>query len=357
MRDYRFNIGEEINGLKIIDKIRIGKKKAYTVQSLTYKRAKPYNVTKYSLKEGKGDGYVKGDRVCEENSLWSLKNLRKYIVDEEKAKNIRRGSNKKVLLKCDKCNYTKKMSAYDLCRYEFNCKNCSRNISYPERFFMSYLETKDIEYQMQVKLKDINRRIDFYIPSLDIYVETHGVIHYKEQYNSSWKNSHERTLKSDKEKRKWCEENNKLLIELDCRESTFEYIKESINNSEVLPSIYKDETDKIKESIIKNSNNRYKEIIELYKKGLSYIDVSKKIGLVETEVYNILKRANVKMRKINDTRKIKVRCLETGVEYESCTVAAKGLRTNAGSISKCCKGIQKSAGKDKDGNPLHWEYV
>ena len=79
MRDYRFNIGEEINGLKIIDKIRIGKKKAYTVQSLTYKRAKPYNVTEYSLKEGKGDGYVKGDRVCEENSLWSLKNLRKRL--------------------------------------------------------------------------------------------------------------------------------------------------------------------------------------------------------------------------------------------------------------------------------------
>ena len=262
MKDYRFNIGEEINGLKIIAKTRIGKKKGYTVQSLTYKNAEPYNVTEYSLKEGKGDGYVKGDRVCEENSLWSLKNLRKYIVNKERAKSIRKGSNEKVLLKCDKCEYTKRMVAYDLYRYGFNCKNCSNNLSYPEKFFMSYLEAKDIEYQTQVKLKGTNRRIDFYIPLLDVYVETHGIVHYKEQYNSSWKNSYERTKKSDQEKRKWCEENNKMLIELDCRKSTFEYIKENINSSGVLPKIHENEINKIEENIIKNSSNRSKEIIE-----------------------------------------------------------------------------------------------
>lgn len=53
----------------------------------------------------------------------------------------------------------------------------------------------------------------------------------------------------------------------------------------------------------------------------------------------------------------KVRCLNTGIVYESVRMAALDNSTNHTSISQCCKGKAKYAGKLPDGTKLHWEYV
>lgn len=352
-----YKVGDIVNGLEIKKQIRITKQnektiKGYEVQSLTYPNAKVYEVSEYNLKSGKGDAYVNGSRVCEENSLWSIEDIRKYLVDIDEAKSISVGSSsKKVDMICDICKTKKQMIASDVKRYGFSCPLCSTNTSYPERFFQAYLKAKDLQYDYQVKFDNSRRKIDFYIPSLDVYVEVHGIIHYKEQYGSSWTNSHDRTLKSDNIKREWCKRNNKILIEVDCRESTFNYISNSINNISILPDIFENEISKIENIIKRNKNYDTKTIIELYESGLSYHSVAEKMGLGPIIIYNILKKSNVKMRNINDTRKKKVRCIETGVIYESGREASRILGINQGNLGRVCREGRGTVGG------FHWEYV
>ena len=55
--------------------------------------------------------------------------------------------------------------------------------------------------------------------------------------------------------------------------------------------------------------------------------------------------------------KTKVRCINTGLIYNSGKEASAALGVDNGSLNKCLNGKRKSAGKDIDGNPLKWEYV
>lgn len=50
------------------------------------------------------------------------------------------------------------------------------------------------------------------------------------------------------------------------------------------------------------------------------------------------------------TRK-RVRCIETGIIYESLTEASSKTGISQGSISECCNGKRKTAGG------FHWEYI
>lgn len=55
--------------------------------------------------------------------------------------------------------------------------------------------------------------------------------------------------------------------------------------------------------------------------------------------------------------KTKIRCINTGVIYDSTKQASTITGVDGGSISKCLNGKRKSAGKDENGNPLIWEFV
>lgn len=46
-----------------------------------------------------------------------------------------------------------------------------------------------------------------------------------------------------------------------------------------------------------------------------------------------------------------VRCIDTGKVYPSSVAASKATKLHQGSVSKCCSGIQKTAGG------MRWEYV
>lgn len=291
-KEYLYSIGDEINGLRIVKQIRHGKRqlKGYLVESIYYPDAPKYDVYEYSLKAGKGDAYLAGLRIFEGNSLWSKKEFRKYIIDIEQAKTIPPTYEKPILLQCPDCKEKKSMTPHNL-RYGFSCKACSKGTSYPELLFMSYLENKGLKYDYQVKFDNSRRRIDFYIYGLDIYVETHGIAHYEP--TQSW---YERTKNSDNIKRAWCKENNKVLIELDCRESDFNFIKNSINSNDKFPQITeKDEKDILK---IMSKNKRYptKEICDLYRSGYTTRQISTKFQVSFQTINRILKKNNVEIR-------------------------------------------------------------
>lgn len=53
----------------------------------------------------------------------------------------------------------------------------------------------------------------------------------------------------------------------------------------------------------------------------------------------------------------KTLCITTGEIFDTASKAAKKYNIQKWQISDCCKGSRKSAGIDKDGNVLKWEYI
>src|SRR5699024_91461 len=253
MSVYNYQVGEIVNNsLKIVKQIRIPNSKKYTqigyeVQSTTYIEAPTYIVTEDSINQGKKDGYLTGHRIFEGNSIYSIESLRPYIVDKEEAKTVSKSSNRnKIKVRCDNCNREKLMTPNKLTDRGFSCNFCSSNISYPELFMMAYLEVKGIKYEYQKVFKDLpNRRFDFYLPESNTVIETHGEQHYKKyNKNSSWSNSYGKTIKSDKLKKEYCNSKCITYTEIDCRESSFSYIFDSINLSNLESIVREEEIEK-----------------------------------------------------------------------------------------------------------------
>lgn len=60
---------------------------------------------------------------------------------------------------------------------------------------------------------------------------------------------------------------------------------------------------------------------------------------------------------MNKATSKKVKCLNTGEVFNSASEAARTVGISPSLIMRCCRGKGKSAGKDKNLNPLKWEYL
>lgn len=352
--EYLYKVGEIVNDtLIIIEQIRYEKdnnRKAYIVKSLIYPEAETYIATESNLKRGDKCKYKQGKAVCKGNSLYDLEYIRKYIIDIDDAKKITQNSRKKCKFKCPNCGFEKLMPVANLTNQGFKCNICSNKLSYPERFITAYLELKNIKYKYQHKEKSLQNRIfDFYLYELDIYLECHGIQHYDK--NNIWYNH---SVLQDMDKRRWGKENNKQLVELDCRFSEFDYIKNKVNES-ILPKIGNSDIKRIVEKIKNNETDNVKEVIELYKTCKSSYVVSEKLKINHKKVLMILKQNNVPIF----SRIKKVKCLNTNHIFKSSQEAAEwcGVK-NKDSIASCARGNSKYSGKHPvTGERLYWEYV
>ena len=358
--NYAYDIGDVINNeLIVVSQTRdLSGHRAYELKSIIHPKAPYQIVDEFRLRKGQGCSYASGKRIYEGNSLYSIKHIRPYLVDTEQAKEISPHHRESVLFKCPECNRKKLMKSGDLIRYGITCPTCSKGTSYPELFFMSYLEAKNIEYEYQVKFDNLEGRIfDFSITidNKDYLVECNGLAHYDKQANSGvW--DYEYTKQSDRDKEKYCNDNNINLIWLDCRKSDFSFIKQTIKNNNVLPDINNKDIGNMLKIIEKNRRYPVAEIIELYtKKGLSTIQIGEKFKLSHATIGNILKRNNVKTR-VNLKR---VRCVNTGEEFESTVKASEWCGLKYGTtIGYVCNGGRNYAGKHPiTGEKLTWEYV
>lgn len=286
-------------------------------------------------------------------SLWDVESLRPYVNKEEAMKETK-GSHKKISVLCPDCLFEKKIRIANLVKNGMSC-SCTKGISYPELFFTAYLETKNIKYQTQVKFDDSLRRIDFYIPSLDVYVETHGEQHYNKK--SQWySNSNE----SDEIKRKWAKDNGYTLIELDCRESTFEYIRSSIDDCEYLESITNNEIFEITTYMQNNERYDIKDIVKLYKiEEMTANQIGEMYGVSYVTILNILKKNNVRLKNNGKAKRI-VRLIETNQIFMSLVEAHKQTGVACGNLSKCINPNHSAMSvgiHPITGDALHWERV
>lgn len=147
-------------------------------------------------------------------------------------------SAKVIEMKCPHCGKLKKTAISDVYRNKGMFCQCSDKVSYPEKSMINLLDILNIDYVYQCTNTSLDwvgtYRYDFYIPSLNIIIETHGGQHYKELSEQSKWSSLETIQKRDLHKKNLAINNDiKHYIELDCSESKIEKFKESIMNSDL----------------------------------------------------------------------------------------------------------------------------
>lgn len=202
------------------------------------------------------------------------------------------------------CPYCNKISNKDISIHSINISRgfqctCSDKISYPEKFFINFLDQLKIDYVYQATKNSLNwdtkdKRYDFYIGSKKCIIETHGKQHY-EEINGIFKGKFKKIVANDKLKYELAKKNGiKDYVVIDCRESGKDWIKNSIMNS-ILPAVL----NFIEEDIDWNecgkaaSGNYCKEVCNYYNEhDVSIDDLVQKFRIDRSTIYHYLKIGN-----------------------------------------------------------------
>lgn len=203
-----------------------------------------------------------------------------------------------------KCKYCGKVSSRtyrltDIYQDGYSCEYCSDGISIPEKFMSNVLKQLEIKFTTQKQFKwsyvldkNIKRKkiYDFYIPSLNMIIETHGLQHYEESNKKNSKSKF-RTLEEEQENDRIKKEsalNNGInhYITIDCRESTLEWLKENVIKES---SPYFDLT-KVDFDIvwIDSQGSICKKVWELWNEGYSIKRISEEVNVNRVTVERYL---------------------------------------------------------------------
>jgi len=293
--------------------------------------------------------------------------LIKYLVNKEDANKHSFGSNPKIPMKCPDCGYDKNLNFSTLVVHGFACPRCSDGVSYPEKFFLSFLEQLHLNFKSQLSKITFKwcggYRYDFYIEKLDkIVIEIQGIQHY-EEITGNWKVSLAEVQENDFDK-EWLARTNNInnYIIIDCRKSELEWIKNSIMRSRlpILLNFKEKDIDWLKcheagcSSLVKISCNLWNSGI---KRTVEIADIIK----VHTSTVSRYLKQGVELGWCDyDTKEVmqtKVVCLTTNEIFNSITDATSKYNIRNSDISSCCLGIQKSAGKHPEtGEKMVWMY-
>lgn len=161
--------------------------------------------------------------------------LIKYFAEIDDAYKYSYGSEHKVKVKCPNCGYIKSMRIVDISRNRFSCPKCGDGKSYPEKFMFNIMDQLGIKFKTEYSPTWIKpKRYDFYIPSLNCIIETHGEQHYTKGFESLGGRTLMEEQRNDKYKKETALNNGiKHYIIIDCRKSELKWIKNSILKSEL----------------------------------------------------------------------------------------------------------------------------
>ncbi|NGU31161.1 hypothetical protein G6Z34_13810 [Clostridium perfringens] len=229
------------------------------------------------------------------NTIWDTD---RWMVDlgvfEEDAKRYSKCSNKKITVKCPDCGREKKTKPYVIYDNKSIFCSCGDGKSYPEKFIFNLLEQLDLEFETEYKSRWSNdKRYDFYMKNKSCIIEAHGGQHYDKGFKSIGGRTFKEEQANDKFKRDIALKNGiKHYVELDCRNSNLEWIKNSILNSELndLFDLSKVNWNKCVEFANKNI---VKEVCDYWnnrKDGETTADVGQVFKISRTSVINYLKK-------------------------------------------------------------------
>ncbi len=250
---WRYSVGEIIKDEKrditilkrVLSKKKFEDGREHNIKKYIYKCNKCGYINDNAVLESNLYNHKHGCPSCANNTLIIGKNdiattspwMLKYLVNKADAHTHTSQTNKKINVKCPYCGRTKAISPSDLFKRKGIGCICEDGHSYPEKFFYNLLEQLNIDFIWQFSNKNRgwcrNYKYDFYIPSIDCIVETHGAQHYiggfgnKEQKKENLKKEQQ----NDFEKYDNAIKNVQNYVVINCSISNATYITENILHS------------------------------------------------------------------------------------------------------------------------------
>lgn len=341
-----------------------------------------YNIICNNFLKGKRCTYCGNRKTHYFDSLGFLyHDIAKMIVEDERngltwedTYSIAPKSNKSFYFKCSNCGVekNKKLTINQITYYDLSCEFCSDGISIPEKFISNMLKQLNIDFITQYKFSwSSNRRYDFYIPSLNMIIETHGAQHYKD---INWKTrSLEDEQINDKYKRKLALDNGvEKYIIINCSKSTFEWLKE--NSIKEFKHIFNLNNIKWQEIWQDCQKSKCVQAWDLWNKGTDVFEISQVLNVSIPTIQRYLKEGNKTQNVTYGGEKYRIEqckkknsgknaynsksiiCLTTKRIFYTITEASKYFKISDSIIIRCCKGKSKSAGK-YNGEKLVWRYI
>lgn len=225
--DFRFKIGDVINNIEIIDRKNIDNCKKYQYRCLECGEIGWIDETYLKLKAND----FKHRCTIPITAPWMIPY---FSGGYEEAKKYTHSSAKRIYPICPNCKNQSKKSVMIKSLYQmksFQCI-CNDNISYGEKFFISFLEQLNIDFIHQYSLKGLRKIYDFYIPSLNAIVEIHGEQHYIDV--PFFEVTHQKEQENDELKMQYALSHGiSKYIVIDARKSNKEWLKEHILSSEL----------------------------------------------------------------------------------------------------------------------------
>ena len=207
--------------------------------------------------------------------------------------NIPSYSNQYFYTTCPRCGMPikNKHKINNMQNYNIYCEYCSDTSSISEKFMIEILKQLKINYQYQLTKKHFKWcnefKYDFYIPSLNMIIETNGIQHYIETKTNNWKTLEEEQW-NDLFKYKCAKYHIDKYIVIDCRHSTLEWLKENIIKE---LNKYIDLSNIDWELAWEESqNSNVIKCWELWNKGYRVMEIVKELDLDKATVRKYLKR-------------------------------------------------------------------
>lgn len=306
-------------------------------------------------------------------------NTAKSIVEDDRnnltwedAYKISPGSRRKYYFKCNNCGtLNDKMQVNYIIKRSCSCKYCSDGISIPEKFIMALLNELNVKFTTQyISDWTERKRYDFYIPSLNMIIETNGEHHYGRTRGG-------RTLREEIENDKYKKELALLngienYIEINCRYSQLNWIKDNtikeLNDYFDLSNINWDEIwINCQESLCIKTWEMWNSGVRIIKDishtlkihrcvVREYLKRGKDIGIVDYDEVKIRKEVGRRQNGKNNPISKSYICITTKRIFQSRIEGAKYYNISVNGISNCCKGRVKSAGKYNN-KKLVWKYL
>lgn len=258
-----------------------------------------------------------------------------------------------VYLKCPDCGTIKKIKCSNFVKNGLGCP-CGDGISYPNKFLNAILsQLQHVAFRTEETI--CFKRFDAIIPKSNIVIEMHGAQHYN--HINGWGVTLEDQMSNDQYKKQLATDNKLKYIEIDCRKSDMEWIKQSIMNSE-LPKIlnFKEEDIDWTECDRSSLGNKVKEVCQMWENtnNKSTGEIAKRIKLSKGTVVRYLKRGAVvgwcnydsayELEKTNAKQvemfkdDISLGVFKSAVEIDRVSKDMFGVKLTNSIISKVCRG-------------------
>lgn len=373
LRDYSYSIGDIPNpdtGDSVLERYTRKSPYGYNSNIRWYKMrcawsGEDYEITQTLLKRGVGSPYKNGTQPCSKNNLNLFPEIIKYLKNPDDAFNYTPMSEKEITCICPDCRTERKYTMVaTLTRFGFSCRFCTGIISYGERYVSNYLDIARVPYEQYKRFEWLpNREYDFYLPTENLIIETHGEQHYKDVAYFKKKEVEQQLIDSEKRSKAQAEGFN--YVEINSSEGTFEGMSNSTPIG-VLPELSENQRETLRIRMRETQRySNYQQIVEDFVNGMYLGELSDKYKISKYKCRKILKHEKVYERRKktlsgeDSHMSIKVRCVNTGEVFITLREAAKWAGVvNGHRISLSCKNKNLSSGKHPEtGEPLKWEYV